>query len=109
MDVCAAYICYAKVKLVRFTKILNSDVFWRFIQLTTPQMGCTKQVLRLAELKRFPIPRPNTEEQKTLMMLIKNLAQQAMNCQEISEYQKQIDGLVQILYETADCSSANYS
>ena len=39
--------------------ILNSQVFWRFLRLTTPYMGTGPQVLRPADVRRFPIPRAN--------------------------------------------------
>ena len=33
--------------------LLNSSVFWRFIRLTTPYMGCGRQVLRLSDVRGF--------------------------------------------------------
>ena len=36
--------------------ILNSSVFWRFVRLTTPYMGCGRQVLRLSDVRQCPIP-----------------------------------------------------
>ncbi len=79
--------------------ILNSSVFWRFIRLTTPYMGCGRQVLRLSDVRRFPIPRPTTEDQRRLFEMIGNLARQAMLRGDVLAAQKQIDALMNRLFE----------
>jgi len=36
--------------------ILNSNVFWRYIQMTMPTMGHGRHILRLQRVKEFPLP-----------------------------------------------------
>jgi hypothetical protein len=80
--------------------ILNSSVFWRFIRLTTPYMGCGRQVLRLSDVRRFPIPRPATEEQRNLFDMIGDLARKAMRGGSVVAVQEQIDALANCLFES---------
>jgi hypothetical protein len=82
--------------------ILNSGVFWRFVCLTTPYMGCGRQVLRLSDVRRFPIPRPTTEEQRRLFEMIGNLAPQAMWGRSVVAVQEQINALANRLFEVED-------
>jgi hypothetical protein len=81
--------------------ILNSQVFWQFLRLTTPYMGCGRQVLRLADVRRFSIPRPMTEKQRHLCSLIGALAQKAMAGGDIDAVQDRIDILVSQLFGPA--------
>ena len=80
--------------------ILNSSVFWRFIRLTTPYMGCDRQVLRLSDVRGFPIPQPMTEDQRRLFEMIGSLARQAMFRDDVLAAQEQIDALVNRLFES---------
>ncbi len=80
--------------------ILNSNVFWRFIRLTTPYMGCGRQVLRLSDVRRFPIPSPVTTEQRWLYRLIGSLARQAACEGDVLAVQEQIDTLANRLFES---------
>ena len=80
--------------------ILNSSIFWRFICLTTPYMGCGRQVLRLSDVRRFPIPWPMTEDQRRLFEMIGNLARQAMLRSDVAAVQEEIDTLVNRLFES---------
>lgn len=82
--------------------ILNSQVFWRFLRLTTPYMGTGRQVLRLSDVRRFPIPWPLREEQRYLCNLIGGLTQKALSGGEIDILQKQIDALTNRLFEPPD-------
>ena len=82
--------------------ILNSSVFWRFIRLTTPYMGCGRQVLRLSDVRRFPIPWPMTEDQRRLFEMIGNLARQAMLRGDVLAVQEQIDALANRLFESGN-------
>ena len=82
--------------------ILNSSVFWRFIRLTTPYMGCGRQVLRLADVRRFPIPWPMTEEQMRLCETIGDLARQAIGGDDVRTVQGQIDVLTNRLFESGE-------
>ena len=78
--------------------ILNSSIFWRFVRLTTPSMGCGRQVLRLTNIKQFPIPWPMTDEQKTICNDISQIARNAMNAS--SPYiTQEIDIMVNGLYQ----------
>jgi hypothetical protein len=81
--------------------ILNSQVFWRFLRLTTPYMGAGRQVLRLADVRRFPIPWPMTEEQCQLCRHIGSLAQKATAGCDINALPDQIDVLVNQLFGSA--------
>jgi len=80
--------------------ILNSSVFWRFIRLTTPYMGCGRQVLRLSNVRRFPIPCPMTEKQRRLHRMIGDIARQAVDGGGVPPVQEQIDALVNRLFES---------
>lgn len=80
--------------------ILNSSVFWRFIRLTTPYVGCGRQVLRLSDVRQFPIPPPTTEDQRRLFEMIGNLARQTMRTGAVPTAQEQIDALVNHLFES---------
>ncbi len=80
--------------------ILNSSVFWRFVRLTTPYMGCGRQVLRLSDVRRFPIPWPMTEERQHLCEKIGDLARQAMQASDVRVVQERIDALVNRLFES---------
>jgi hypothetical protein len=82
--------------------ILNSSVFWRFIRLTTPYMGCGRQVLRLSDVRRFPIPRPMVEEQRHLFEMIGDLARQAMRGRDVVAVQEQINALANRLFEAEE-------
>jgi len=82
--------------------ILNSSVFWRFIRLTTPYMGCGRQVLRLSDVRRFPIPWPMTEEQRRLCEMIGDLARQALRDGDVLAVQEQIDGLANCLFDSGN-------
>jgi hypothetical protein len=62
-------------------------------------MGCGRQVLRLSDVRRFPIPRPTTEDQRRLFEMIGNLARQAMLRGDVLAAQKQIDALMNRLFE----------
>lgn len=79
--------------------ILNSNVFWRFIRLTTPYMGCGRQVLRLSDVRQFPIPWPITEEQQRLCGMIGNLARRAKIGNDAPTVQEQIDASANRLFE----------
>ncbi len=80
--------------------ILNSSVFWRFIRLTTPYMGCGRQVLRLSDVRQFPIPWPMTEEHRRLCETIGDLARQAAQGSDVRVVQERIDTLVNRLFES---------
>jgi hypothetical protein len=82
--------------------ILNSSVFWRFIRLTTPYMGCGRQVLRLSDVRRFPIPWPMTEELRRVCKMIGDLARRAIAGGEVRSAQQQIDALANRLFEAGD-------
>ena len=82
--------------------ILNSSVFWRFIRLTTPYMGCGRQVLRLSDVRRFPIPWLMTEEQRQRCETIGELARQAMRGDDVRGVREQIDTLTHLLFEVGD-------
>lgn len=82
--------------------MLNSQVFWRFLRLTTPYMGTGRQVLRLADVRRFPIPWPMTEEQRRLSSLIGDQARRAMTAGDVGAVQDRIDGLVNELFGLAN-------
>lgn len=85
--------------------MLNSQVFWRFLRLTTPYMGTGRRVLRLADVRRFPIPWPMAEDQRHLCSLIGDLAQKAMSAREVDAVQDRIDGLVNELFGLAPPSN----
>jgi len=80
--------------------ILNSSIFWRFIRYTTPYMGCGRQVLRLSDIRQFPIPWPITGERRKTCEIIGNLARQATQGNDVPAVQKQIDALVNCLFES---------
>jgi len=82
--------------------ILNSNIFWRFIRLTTPYMGCGRQVLRLSDVRRFPIPWPMTAEQRRLCETVGDLARQAMGGDDVRTVQEQIDVVANRLFESRD-------
>ena len=82
--------------------ILNSSVFWRFVRLTTPYMGCGRQVLRLSDVRRFPIPWPMTAERQQLCETIGDLARQAMQASDVRIVQERIDALANSLFESGD-------
>jgi hypothetical protein len=82
--------------------ILNSSVFWRFIRLTTPFMGCGRQVLRLSDVRRFPVPKQMTEEQRGLCEMIADLARQTMRRGNLRIPQDEIDALAGRLFEVGD-------
>lgn len=92
----------SKIEPYCLLAILNSSTFWRFVRLTTPYMGCTRQVLRLSDVKRFPIPWPMTVEQKQLCEVIEGFARQARYGAETQAVQAKIDAWVNILYKTND-------
>jgi hypothetical protein len=81
--------------------ILNSHVFWRFLRLTTPYMGAGRQVLRLADVRRFPIPLPMTKEQRHLSSHIGYLARKATTTADVGAMQDRIDVLVNQLFGLA--------
>jgi hypothetical protein len=83
--------------------ILNSSVFWRFVRLTTPYMGCGRQVLRLSDVRRFPIPWPMTEDQQRLCEMIGDLARQAVGEGDGLAVREQIDALANHLFESEEC------
>ena len=91
----------SKIEPYCLLAILNSNTFWRFIRLTTPYMGA-RQVLRLSDVRRFPIPWPITEEQRRLCEAIAGFARQAMHNAEIRAAQDKIDALVNVLYKMSD-------
>jgi hypothetical protein len=82
--------------------ILNSGVFWRFIRLSTPYMGCGRQVLRLSDVRRFPIPQPVTQERRRLCKMIGELAEQTLRRGNMPNTQEQIDELANYLFESGD-------
>ncbi len=82
--------------------ILNSSIFWRFIRLTTPYMGCGRQVLRLSDVRRFPIPWPMTEKRQRLCETIGDLARQALGGDDVRIAREQIDVLANHLFESED-------
>ena len=79
--------------------ILNSSVFWRFIRYTTPYMGCGRQVLRLSDIRQFPIPWPITGERRQTCEMVGNLARQAAQGSDVPAMQERIDALVNCLFE----------
>ena len=92
----------SKIEPYYLLAILNSGTFWRFIRLTTPCRGCARQVLRLSDVRRFPIPWPMTEAQRRLCEAIAGLARQAMRSAEFRTVQDKIDALANVLYKASD-------
>lgn len=84
----------SKIEPFPLLGMLNSQAFWRFLRLTTPYMGAGRQVLRLADIRRFPIPWPMTEDQRRLCSLIGDLVQKAMSTRDVDAVQDRIDGFV---------------
>jgi hypothetical protein len=82
--------------------ILNSSIFWRFIRLTTPYMGCGRQVLRLSDVRRFPIPWPMTEKRQRLCETIGDFARQALGGNDVRTAREHIDVLANHLFEPED-------
>lgn len=64
-------------------------------------MGCGRQVLRLSDVRRFPIPSPMTEERQRLCEMIGNLARQAtQQGSDVLVVQERIDALMNRLFES---------
>ena len=81
--------------------ILNSTLFWRYVQMTAPTMGHGRHALRINQVKLFPLPQRtswlNNDSQHAAK--IAKIIMNSPNTKEKEQYQRDMNAIINQLYE----------